>query len=89
MEALVHAAPRAVQLPGGKDSAASRYPEFRAWHALIEPLFGIEAPDWTEPDEGILSFDDLLPAAGGIDEEPDDEGGDEDEQDEDEEDSDA
>ena len=48
MEALVRAAPEAVRREKGKDSAAAKYPEFRAWHALLEPLFGIEPPDWTE-----------------------------------------
>ena len=33
----------------GKTSAAASYPEFRAWHAMIEPLFGITPPDWPEP----------------------------------------
>jgi hypothetical protein len=59
MEALVRAAPVAVRRPGGKDSAAERYPEFHAWHSLLDPLFSIEAPDWTEPDDGVFSFDDL------------------------------
>lgn len=48
LEALVHAAPEAVRHDDGKKtSAASMFPEFRAWHALLQPLFGIEAPDWT------------------------------------------
>ena len=48
MEALVHAAPEGVRHDKGRDSAAAKYPEFRAWHALLEPLFGMEPPDWTE-----------------------------------------
>ncbi len=48
MEALVHAAPPATRIDRGKTSAAAIFPEFRAWHALLEPLFGVEAPDWTE-----------------------------------------
>ena len=48
MAALVEAAPEAVRHERGKDSAAAKFPEFRAWHALLEPLFGIAAPDWTE-----------------------------------------
>lgn len=48
MEALVRAAPPAVRHDRGPKSAAAQYPEFRAWHALLEPLFGIEPPDWTE-----------------------------------------
>jgi adenine-specific DNA methylase len=48
MEALVHAAPEAVRHDDGKKtSAASMFPEFRAWHALLQPLFGLEPPDWT------------------------------------------
>jgi len=48
MEALVNATPEALRHDKGKQSAAATYPEFRAWHALLEPLFGIFAPDWTE-----------------------------------------
>jgi len=53
MEALVRAAPTAVRFPGkaplaakGKPTAADRLPEFRAWHAMLEPLFGLEPPEW-------------------------------------------
>jgi len=50
MEALIHAAPEAVRHDDGKKtSAAAVFPEFRAWHALLQPLFGIEPPDWTPP----------------------------------------
>lgn len=48
MEALVKAAPVAVQREKGKTSAAAMFPEFRAWHAMLKPLFEIEPPDWTE-----------------------------------------
>ncbi|HNT75687.1 MAG TPA: DUF1156 domain-containing protein [Anaerolineae bacterium] len=50
MEALVHAAPPAVRFPGkkGKQTAADAFPEFRAWHAMLKPLFGIEPPVWEE-----------------------------------------
>jgi adenine-specific DNA methylase len=48
MEALVHAAPAALRHEKGKQSAAAKFPEFPAWHALLDPLFGIQAPDWTE-----------------------------------------
>ena len=50
MEALVHAAPPAVCFPGkkGKQTAADTFPEFRAWHAMLKPLFGIESPVWEE-----------------------------------------
>ncbi|MFI5379495.1 MAG: hypothetical protein ACHRHE_09375 [Tepidisphaerales bacterium] len=47
MQALVLAAPEAVKHEKGKTSAAAMFPEFRAWHALLKPLFGIEPPDWT------------------------------------------
>jgi putative DNA methylase len=45
--ALVEAAPEALHHEGGKTSAAAKFPEFRAWHALLEPLFAFTAPDWT------------------------------------------
>ncbi len=48
MEALTIAAPRALRKESGKDSPAAKFPEFRAWYALLEPLFGISPPDWTE-----------------------------------------
>ena len=48
LEALVNAAPEAVRRDDGKKtSAAAIFPEFRAWHALLHPLFGVEQPDWT------------------------------------------
>jgi len=46
MEALVIAAPEALRFEAGKKSAAAEFPEFRAWHALLEPLFGIKPPEW-------------------------------------------
>jgi len=46
MEALVKATPEALKFETGKKSAAAEYPEFRAWHALLEPLFGIKPPEW-------------------------------------------
>lgn len=53
LAALVQAAPSAVRIERGKTSAAAKFPEFRAWHALLLPLFGMPAPDWTEklPDQ--------------------------------------
>jgi adenine-specific DNA methylase len=50
MEALVHAAPQAVRFEKGKTSAAALYPEFRAWHEMLEPLFGLAAPEWKKPE---------------------------------------
>jgi adenine-specific DNA methylase len=60
MEALVKAAPPALWHERGKNSAAAQYPEFRAWHALLEPLFGVEPPDWPEEraPQGELELDD-------------------------------
>lgn len=58
MDALVRAAPEAVRHAGNKDSAAEKYPEFRAWHVLLQPLFGLEAPDWAEKPPSVVSFDD-------------------------------
>lgn len=57
MEALVNAAPEAMWHEKGKKSAAARFPEFRAWHELLSPLFGIAPPDWTEkkpPQTGLF-----------------------------------
>ena len=56
MEALVHAAPEALRHDKAKQSTAVKFPEFRAWHALIEPLFGFTQPDWTvkPPPQGVL-----------------------------------
>jgi len=48
MAALVQSAPEAVRHEKGKQSAAARFPEFRAWHSLLKPLFEVEQPDWTE-----------------------------------------
>lgn len=48
MEALTKAAPRALWKETGKNSPAANFPEFRAWHALLEPLFGITPPEWVE-----------------------------------------
>lgn len=49
MQALAQAAPEAVRREGGKGSVAASFPEFRAWHSMLEPLFGVEPPDWSEP----------------------------------------
>ena len=50
MVALVNAAPDAVKFPKKKQkTAADMFPEFSAWHAMLNPLFGIEPPDWAEP----------------------------------------
>lgn len=45
MEALVQAAPEAVK--SEKTEVGKKYPEFRAWHALLTPLFDLPVPDWT------------------------------------------
>src|SRR5258708_18640437 len=45
MEALVQAAPPGVRFDRGKKTAAAQFPEFRAWHALLQPLFGVVPPD--------------------------------------------
>jgi adenine-specific DNA methylase len=70
MEALVRAAPPALWHDTGKQSGAAIYPEFRAWHALIEPLFGTAPPEWPEP-ESDLELD--LQYLGEDEEEIDDE----------------
>jgi putative DNA methylase len=48
MAALVQSAPEAMWHEKGKQSAAAKFPEFRAWHSLLKPLFEMEPPDWTE-----------------------------------------
>jgi hypothetical protein len=57
MEALVRAAPEAVRFEKGKKSVAAMFPEFRAWHALLEPLFGVQPPEWKEkaPPKDLLT----------------------------------
>jgi hypothetical protein len=57
MAALIQAAPVAVRIERGKTSAAAKFPEFRAWHALLYPLFGIPAPDWTEKQPEVLELE--------------------------------
>lgn len=56
IEALLKAAPPAVRRAG--TTIAAKFPEFRAWHAMLLPLFGITPPDWTEkaPDQGMLAL---------------------------------
>lgn len=58
LAALVQAAPQGVRIERGKQSAAAKFPEFRAWHALLFPLFGSPAPDWVEkaPDQVELGL---------------------------------
>jgi hypothetical protein len=56
IEALLKAAAPAVRRDKGE--VATRFAEFRAWHAMLLPVFGIEPPDWTEkpPDQGVLQL---------------------------------
>jgi Adenine-specific DNA methylase containing a Zn-ribbon len=56
IEALLKASPLALRRDKG--AAALKFPEFRAWHTMLQPLFGIISPDWTEkgPDQGILAL---------------------------------
>lgn len=78
LAALVQAAPAAVRIDRGKSSAAAKFPEFRAWHALLFPLFGAPAPDWTEKLPDQMEFE-LLDASESADEaDAQDDGGDED-----------
>ncbi len=56
MEALVHATPEALRHEKGKKSAAAKFPEFRAWHELLYPLFEISPPDWTEKPPQIMEL---------------------------------
>lgn len=70
LSALVLAAPAAVRIDRGKASAAAKFPEFRACHALLFPLFGITQPDWTEKAPDQMEFE--LTDATGTDEGPED-----------------
>lgn len=73
MAALVKAAPPALWFETGKKSAAAIYPEFRAWHAMLKPLFGVEPPEWQEPEAEpllALEYQDSLEAAEDAEEEP-------------------
>jgi hypothetical protein len=56
IEALLRAAPPAVRRE--KNAVAQKFAEFRAWHALLQPLFGLTPPDWTEkkPDQAVLDL---------------------------------
>ncbi|MBS5905215.1 DUF1156 domain-containing protein [Roseomonas mucosa] len=58
IEALLRAAPPALRRE--KNAVAQKFAEFRAWHAMLQPVFGLTPPDWTEkkPDQAVL---DLLP----------------------------
>jgi putative DNA methylase len=64
MGALVQAAPEAVRREKGAKSAAAQFPEFRAWHVLLQPLFGLPAPDWTEKAPPQLEFELKLDVMG-------------------------
>jgi adenine-specific DNA methylase len=71
MEALTRAAPRALWKETGKNSPAAHFPEFRAWHALLEPLFGFTPPEWVEapPPQTAFAFageeeEEILDGAG-------------------------
>ena len=46
MEMLLKAAPVAVRFED--KPTAKLYPEFRAWHTMLEPLFNIQAEEWKE-----------------------------------------
>lgn len=49
MEALVKAAPVAVQFTKKKGDAADRFPEFRAWRDILQEVFTIEPAEWKPP----------------------------------------
>lgn len=75
MEALLKAAPRALWHEKGKTSAAAEYPEFRAWHSMIDPLFGIAPPEWVEeyvePDMPLFAASGIKESAEDSEEEAD------------------
>jgi adenine-specific DNA methylase len=67
MEALVKATPKALRKEAGNKSPAAQFPEFRTWHELLEPLFGMPPPDWTEPEppQAAFAFQPLAEEAEG------------------------
>lgn len=58
MEALTKAAPKALWKDTGNNSPGAKFPEFQAWRALLEPLFGITPPEWVEapPPQAAFAF---------------------------------
>lgn len=56
IEALLRAAPPAVRRE--KNAVAQKFAEFRAWHVMLQPVFGLTPPDWTEkkPDQAVLDL---------------------------------
>jgi len=56
IEALLRAAPPAVRIE--KNAVAQKFAEFRAWHAMLLPVFGLPPPDWTEkkPAQAVLDL---------------------------------
>ncbi|MCZ8140257.1 MAG: DUF1156 domain-containing protein [Acetobacteraceae bacterium] len=56
IEALLRAAPPAVRRE--KNAVAQKFAEFRAWHAMLQPVFALTPPDWTEkkPDQAVLDL---------------------------------
>jgi putative DNA methylase len=69
IEALLNAAPPAVRR--GSTDMGKKFSEFRAWHALLQPLFGLSPPDWSEkePDQRELDLLSRPPPRDGEDEE--------------------
>lgn len=70
IEALLNAAPPAVRRE--KNAVAQKFAEFRAWHAMLQALFGITPPDWSEklPDQAFLDL--FSRSAAASEEEPED-----------------
>jgi len=57
MCALVNATPDALKFGGKKKkTVADEFPEFRAWHSMLKPLFQIEPPEWKEPEKKQLEL---------------------------------
>ena len=82
LEALVQAAPEALRHEKGKISAAALFPEFRAWHALLKPLFEIEPPDWTEKPLAVMELPLKYKSGEALEEEETEEAESEDEEEE-------
>ncbi len=82
LEALVQAAPEALRHEKGKKSAPAMFPEFRAWHALLKPLFEIEPPDWTEKPLAVMELPLTYKSGEALEEEETEEAESEDEKEE-------
>jgi adenine-specific DNA methylase len=79
MEALVKAAPVAVQFTKKKGDAADRFPEFRAWREILQEVFAIEPAEWKPPKVELGNLFSSTETEDDLEDEVEDEEGDSDE----------